>query len=222
METIRMFAAPHKALRKTMAAFVVQAGQTNFSNADAVEKLKQTGSELFLLLNSHAHTEDSIILSALELKLPGSSEHDKLDHINIEHLQQELETDLKHLSCHTTPDEAHDFYLKFSAFHSLYVEHMHEEETVTQELIWEHLSPEEQLEVRIKIISNMDPAVYAIWLKHIIPAQNENENLAILGAIRQNMPAERFAGLFESLGSKMPKEDFDRLMDRLEISQHAY
>jgi hypothetical protein len=41
METIRIFSPAHKALRKTMAAFMVMAGQTNFKNEKAVEKTQK-------------------------------------------------------------------------------------------------------------------------------------------------------------------------------------
>lgn len=213
-----MFSAPHKALRRTMAAFSVLAGQTNFNNKKAIERLKTVGNEMFLLLSSHANTEDKIILSALEVKLPGSSEHDKQDHIKIEKLQHQLELQLKGLTTSATAEEAYDFYLKFAAFHSLYLEHTDEEETVTQKLIWEYFTNEEQLAMRASIIAKMKPEVYAIWLKHMIPAQNETENLAMLGAIRKNMPAENFASIMKTLEQNMPEEDFRSLEQNLETA----
>ena len=213
-----MFSAPHKALRRTMAAFSVLAGQTNFNNNEAIEKLKTMGNEMFLLLSSHANTEDKIILNALEAKLPGSSDHDKQDHIKIEKLQHELEVLLNNLNTSVTADEAYDFYLKFAAFHSLYLEHTNEEEMVTQELIWEYFTNEEQLGMRASIIAKMKPEVYAIWLKHIIPAQNETENLAMLGAIRKNMPAENYASIMKVLEQNMPAADFKSLEQKLETA----
>lgn len=218
MESIRMFSAPHKAIRRTMSAFSVLAGQTNFNNENAVEKLKKKGNEMFFLLRSHADTEDKIILSALEAKLPGASEHDKLDHIKIERLQHKLEVQLNSLNTSVTADEAYDFYLKFASFHSLYLEHTDEEEMVTQKLIWENFTIEEQLAIRASIVAKMKPEVYATWLKHMIPAQNETENLAMLGAIRRNMPAENYASIMNVLEQNMPKEDFKSLEQKLETA----
>lgn len=203
-----MFSAPHKALRRTMAAFSTLIGQTNFRDEKEVRKLKQVGNEMFFLLNSHADSEEKIILSALEIKLPGSSEHDKLDHLKIEKRQKELEVYLNMLSTSVMADEAHDFYLTFASFHSLYLEHIDEEETVTQKLIWQHFTTEEQLAMRASIIAKMDPDVYAMWLKHMIPAQNENENQAMLGALRINMSTEHFQFLMEKLGKNMDENDF--------------
>ncbi|MCE4566802.1 hemerythrin domain-containing protein [Maribellus sp. CM-23] len=208
METIRLFAAPHKALRKTMADFMVMIGQTNFDNMRAVAKLKKAGREMFFLLSSHAETEDRIILKALEQKVPGAADHDKNDHVKIERLQRSLEIHLNLLSTSVRTDEAHDFYLEFARFYSLYLEHIDEEETLTQRLIWEHFSKEEQLGIRASIVAKMDTETYAVWLKHMIPAQNEAENRMMLGAIRNNMPADRFHALMERMGESMPEDDF--------------
>lgn len=215
METIRIFSAPHKALRKTMSAFMVLAGQTNFKNKKAVEKLKIAGNEMFFLLTSHAETEDKIILNALEDKLPGASDHDKLDHLKIEKLQHELQIHLNLLSTSVTDNEAHEFYLKFASFFSLYLEHIDEEETVTQKLIWENFSTEEQMSIRASIVAKMKPETYAIWLKHIIPAQNETENLAMLGAILRNVLSENFESLLKVLEQNMSEEDFSSLKLRV-------
>src|SRR5512145_861180 len=97
METIRIFSAPHKALRKTMSEFLVLCGQTNFKEPDSIERLKKSGAEMFFLLTSHAENEDKIILSALEAKLPGASEHDRQDHAEIELIQRQLEEWLEKL-----------------------------------------------------------------------------------------------------------------------------
>jgi hypothetical protein len=215
METIRMFSAPHKALRRTLATFSVLAGQTNFKNEQAVEKLKTLGNELFFLLTSHAHVEDEIILSALEEKLPGASDHDIQDHIKIEKLQHELELHLNSLNTSVTADEAYDFYLKFAAFHSHYLEHTDEEEMVTQKLIWENFSADEQLAMRMSIFAKMKSEDYLTWLKHIIPAQNETENLEMLDAVRVNIPAENFEGILKLLEKNMLEEDFRSLEQQL-------
>lgn len=218
MTTIRMFAAPHKALRRTMANFSNMSGQIDFSDVEAVEKLKSLGKEMFFLLTSHAKIEDQVILRALEAKLPGASEHDKLDHIKIEQVQQKLEDLLEKLDTTISADEAYDFYLQFAAFHSLYLEHTNEEETVTQQVIWDYLTVEEQMAIRTSIISRMDTETYAIWLKHMIPAQNETENSMMITANRKNMSAENFDLLIEILELIMPEDEFKSLKQLLNLT----
>lgn len=215
MKTIRIFSAPHKALRKTMSDFMILCGQTNFRKPEAIDKLKKAGAEMFSLLTAHANTEDTIVLKALENKVPGAAEHDTLDHIRIEELQSNLENHLNRLNASASESDAHDFYLKFALFFSLYLEHIDEEETVTQQLIWENLSVEEQLSIHASIVKKMDPAVYAIWLKHMIPAQNDNENIAMLDAISRNMPADKFEVLMETLTQSISPEKLNTLLHRV-------
>lgn len=217
-----MFSAPHKALRRTMANFSILAGQTNFSDPEEVEKLKKLGKEMFFLLTSHAKTEDQVILKVLENRLPGASEHDKLDHIKIDWAQQKLESRLKKLDTTISADEAYDFYLEFAAFHSLYLEHTNEEETVTQQVIWDHLTVDEQMAIRAEIISRMDTETYAIWLKHMIPAQNKSENLMMITAYKKNMPAENFDLLIEILDMIMPEDDFRLVKQALNLTSVQY
>lgn len=215
MKTIRIFSAPHKALRKTMSDFMILCGQTNFRKPEAIDKLKKAGAEMFFLLTAHANTEDTIVLKALENKVPGAAKHDTLDHIRIEELQSNLENHLNRLNASASESDAHDFYLKFALFFSLYLEHIDEEETVTQQLIWENLSVEEQLSIHASIVKKMDPAVYAIWLKHMIPAQNDNENIAMLDAISRNMPADKFEVLMETLTQSISPEKLNTLLHRV-------
>jgi hypothetical protein len=170
---------------------------------------------MFFLLTSHANTEDKFVLKALESKLPGAAEHDTLDHVKIEELQHNLENHLNRLNASTSESDAHDFYLKFALFFSLYLEHIDEEETVTQQLIWENLPIEEQLSIHASIVKKMDPAVYAIWLKHMIPAQNENENLAMLDAMSKNMPADKFEELMETLAQNISAEKLNTLLQKV-------
>lgn len=194
---------------------MILCGQTNFRKPEAIDKLKKAGTEMFFLLTPHANTEDTIVLKALENKVPGAAEHDTLDHVKIEELQHNLENHLNRLTASASESDAHDFYLKFALFFSLYLEHIDEEETVTQQLIWENLSVEEQLSIHASIVKKMDPAVYAIWLKHMIPAQNENENIAMLDAISRNMPADKFEVLMETLAQSISPEKLNTLLNRV-------
>lgn len=222
METIRIFSTPHKALRKTMSEFMVLCGQTNFKEPESIEKLKKAGSEMFFLLTSHAGNEDKIILSALEAKFPGVSEHDKQDHVEIEQIQQQLENWLEELDTTVSPDEAYDFYLRFAAFYSRYLDHTNEEETVTQQAIWDHLKVEEQMAVNKAILKKMDMETYALWLKHIIPAQSETENLRMFVAISKNFPASDFDSLVGTLKQMMPENEFSKLKSNLWITSVNY
>lgn len=215
MNTIKVFRSPHKALRKIMSEFLVLTGQTDFTNPSAIKKLQTIGSEMFLLLKAHAHTEDLEILDVLEHKIPGSSHHDAQDHLKIEKIQDELEKDFMQLNEQPSAESFHAFYLKMASFFGLYLEHIEEEEMVTQKLIWEKLSFDEQMLIQQCIVKNLDPTIYRLWLKHIIPAQNEPENVMMLGVIRQHLAEEGYRALLSMLEETMDKTTFQSLEQQL-------
>ena len=65
--------------------------------------------------------------------------------------------------------------------------------------------------IRTSIVAKMKPETYAVWLKHIIPAQSEIENLMMIGAILRKLSSEKFESLLEDLEQNMPEEDFSSL-----------
>lgn len=211
METIKLFLAPHKALRKVMAEFLVLAGQTNFNKHTDIEKLKKSGNVCFTLLSSHADTEDKFIFSALDAKIKGAASHNKAQHVELEKLQEELKLKMQILSKNTTLEEAYRFYLQVSKFQIIYLDHMLEEEIVTQEIIWENLSVKEQLAIRRSIIQKMNPETCLLWLKNIIAAQNEAENLPVMEAIQQCLLPDRYSTLLQNLKEQLPSKVFENL-----------
>jgi hypothetical protein len=52
----------------------------------------------------------------------------------------------------------------------------------------------------------------------MIPAQNEAENLPMLGVIRMNMPPERYTSLLQNLKEQMPAKAFGSLMEKVTAS----
>ncbi len=222
METIKLFLAPHKALRKVMADFLVLAGQTNFNKHTEIEKLKELGNVCFTLLSSHADTEDKLIFSALDAKIKGASLHNKAQHVELEKLQEELKSTLQNLSTNTTLKEAYQFYLQVSKFQIIYLNHMLEEETVTQEIIWENLSVDEQLAIRKSIVQKTDPEICSLWIKYMIQAQTEAENLMIMQTTQQYLLPDRYTSLLQNLKEQLPPKVFESLMEKVTASSFQY
>lgn len=211
METIKLFLAPHKALRKVLAEFLVLAGQTNFNKHTDIEKLKELGHVCFTLLASHADTEDKFIFRALDAKIKGASSHNKAQHVELEKLQEELKSKMQSLSTNTTLEEAYQFYMQVSKFQIIYLDHMLDEEIITQEIIWENLSVKEQLAIRRSIIQKMDPEICSLWLRNMITAQNEAENLPIMEAVQRYMLPDKYTALLQNLKEQLPPKVFGNL-----------
>jgi hypothetical protein len=126
MERLKSLDPPHKGLRNALSQFSLLAGKTDYNNVDSVQKLKALGNEVFHLLRDHTQTEENFILRPLEEKAPGSAVGDAADHNILDSLESALEQKLAAFDGNQTDEEGHEFYLKFTEFHSEYLEHIAE------------------------------------------------------------------------------------------------
>ena len=187
MKRLRTFAAAHKALRNILCQFSTRAGQTNYENPNEVNQLKSLGSEMLLLLEDHVTIENEFILKPLGEKIPGASDHDLMEHEEIEKLQAQLKASMNLLTGYDqTP--GHQFYLDFTRFQSRYLLHILHEETETEKLLWNHFTDQELIHIKMNILKNIPTELQLIWWKYMIPAQNEIENIAMLTTIRIKSP----------------------------------
>jgi len=215
MSRIKSFAAPHKGLRYVIAKFAASLGYTDFSNPAQLNKLKQLGNEMFTLLTDHVHTENEHTLKHLEERVPGASEHDAADHEKLETVQSALEQRLSELTGLESSDETLAFYLDFSTFQSEYLEHIFEEETVTELLLQQHFSDEELMQHRVEIMQKLPFPVLLLWMKYIIPAQREDESLGMLSGFKANAPAAAFNQVLANIRTEIAAERYESLISKL-------
>ena len=215
MSRVKSFEAPHKGLRNIISKFSLCLGQTDASDDSQLEKLKSLGNEMFLLLNNHVHTENEHTLKNLEEKVKGSSEHDLADHRRLEVIQNSLQDRLNAMSHEISSDELHQFYLDFSMYHSEYLQHIFEEETVTELLLQEHFTDEELIQQRIAIMGGMEFPILLTWLKYTIPAQREEENVQMLAGFKKNAPAHAFDAVLYTIKTEMDGNRYESLAAKL-------
>ncbi|MDQ2658039.1 MAG: hypothetical protein M3Y60_11525 [Bacteroidota bacterium] len=211
MARIRSFAAPHKGLRNVISKFAFQLGITDVSDASALVRLKALGEEMFVLLNDHVHTENEHTLRHLEERAPGAGAHDRDDHEKLDAIQDNLQRHLMELTGRETPEQLHLFYLKFAWFQSQYLEHINEEETVTELLLQKHFADDELMQHRHAIMKQLKPPMLLLWLKYIIPAQRVDESVGMLSGLKANAPADFFKQVMDILSMEIEPERYHEL-----------
>lgn len=216
----RSFSTPHKGLRNILSQFTMLAGQTDFSDLAQVGQLKTLGNEMFMLLTEHMHTENNFTIRHLEERIPGFAQQELDDHEAVEAIQEALHQRLNALDGTQDANEAHEFYLAAANFQSIYLEHIHHEETDTEKLLWETFTDEELLQHRMEILAHIPPQIMVVWFKYMIPAQNEAENLEMLGGFKANAPREAYEGVMSMLQVVMSPERFRSL--RMKLGEMAF
>jgi len=105
----------------------------------------------------------------------------------------------------------HLYYLAFSQFQSQYLDHIFEEETVTELLLQQHFTDEELIQHRTSVMRSFKFPMLLLWLNYIIPAQRDDENVAILSGLKANAPKEVMDQVMTAIQQEMDGERFQRL-----------
>jgi len=211
----KSYAASHKGLRNILSQFSLLAGKTNYSDIQEIEKLKKLGDDMFFLLTHHLHTENDDLLRPLEERVHGASKHDLDDHERLERIQGDIALQLSKLDGKQDEETGHSFYLSFTNFHSQYLEHILQEELVTEKLLLNNFTAEELQENSMRIMQKVEFPVILMSLKYIVPAQSLNENIKILRAFNTNAPAEALQALLDIIKPEMTNEEFVLLTNKI-------
>lgn len=219
MKRVKLFEAAHKGLRSALSQFSYLLGKCDFNSTQDVNKIHSLGKDLCMMLSSHASDENTLILAALEAKIPGSSKHDIDDHERLEHDQNAIEKMLDEIKELNSKGEdalgtGAELYIKFSKFHGEYLLHTVEEETETQRLLWENFTDPELHAIRGKIIAGFTPETFEKWQSYIMPAITQSDLLVMLGGMKTNAP-EQFTRLMIMAEKFLPSEEFTAIKEKL-------
>lgn len=220
---VSLITTPHKGIRNFLSQLSLQAGSIDYANREAVIELKQRFEEIGLLLEEHAASENNFILPALEARVPGSTAHDAEDHEELHQLQDSLLAQLNHIldagiSDQETRQLGYAFYQGLSRLQAGHLEHMLEEETGTQVLMWQHFTDEEMLQIHGQVIRSIAPPVMLTWMKYILPAQAPEERLQLLGGLQANAPEPFFRQVLEVARAVLPLQAYIQLEGELAAS----
>ena len=211
----KSYAASHKGLRNILSQFSLLAGKTNYSDIQEIKKLKKLGDDMFFLLTHHLHTENDDLLRPLEERVHGASKHDLDDHERLERIQGDIALQLSKLDGKQDEETGHSFYLSFTNFHSQYLEHILQEELVTEKLLLNNFTAEELQENSMRIMQKVEFPVILMSLKYIVPAQSLNENIKILSAFKTNAPSEALQAVLDIIKPEMTNEEFVLLTNKI-------
>ncbi|PNQ60279.1 hypothetical protein C1141_11995, partial [Vibrio agarivorans] len=117
---LNLFTFPHKGLRNALAQLSKLAGQVECKDTHPLEALNELADEVFLLLDLHAHSEESVVLRALENKQPGSATHNLNEHKDVEYQLGNLKKQLHKLNQQPGLSHSKTFYSMINNFYSSY------------------------------------------------------------------------------------------------------
>ena len=208
---MNLYAFPHKGLRNAISQLSLTAGNTNCSDQDSLDTLKSLAEEVFILLELHAHSEEAVVLPALETKVPGSSAENIAEHEQLEKEIEVIKQELSAITKDSPPPLLCNVYEAVSNFHSKYLAHMAMEESKMNTLIWANFTDAELMEQHGQIMSALTPEQIMMWFKYIVPALNHFERTIIMGGFKANAPTPFFDTVLDMLSGLIKQNEHQQL-----------
>ncbi len=218
---VNLYAFPHKGIRSALSQLSMLSGNTDYSDAESLEKLKTLTTEIVTILDLHVHSEEDVVLPPLEKKVPGSTAENVKEHEQIEKEIQAFDKQLKNITVNSSPDLGTKFYEAIYNFHSKYIPHMAMEEIKINPLFWANFTDEELMAMHGQVMSTLTPDQIMLWFKYIVPALNPFERTMIMGGFKANAPAEFFDKVLHMLKEYMSENELLKLETALDVGQTA-
>ena len=193
-----LYTAVHKGLRQALASTLVLVGQADASDPGSVRTAVSSVRGLLDLCRGHLHSENQFIHPAMEARRPGSSCGTADEHVQHEASFQTLDADVFAVERSTGRDCAAALtvlYHQLALFVADNYEHMLEEETRNQDVLWDAYSDDELRGIHQAIVAAHSPKETSDMLRIMLPALTPGERAGFLGGARQAMPPEAFDGL---------------------------
>ena len=205
---VNIYGFPHKGIRYGLGQLSFKVGSLIFDDSEALKACKEIAGDLSELLDLHLHSEEDFVLKPLEAKVPGSTQHNHEDHMEMERLEHDMNDSIRKLV--DAPDEMlmNMAYEKINNFIKEYFRHMSEEETDMNKVLWDHFTDEEILGMQGQILAQLTPDQFFKWFKYIIPSLSQFEQSLMLGGFKDNAPAEAYNGTIKNLEPYLTPNQF--------------
>lgn len=209
-----LYGCIHKGLRRAQALLLARLGANDFGDAATTEKLVADLRRLLSMAAAHVKHEDTEIHAALKARGIAT---DLLDEQHEDHhaafkLLEHRIVAVETAAAAGRAEAGRALYLAFAAYIADDFAHMHEEETVTAPVLWQHFSDEELLAIEMRIISSLPPEENMAFTRMMLPAMNPAQRAMMVGGMLEAMPREVFAAVVEfAIRPSLSEADFHAL-----------
>jgi len=210
----QLYAGIHKGLRLFMCEALVAVGRVDADDSEAVRRVVGTVEGLLELCRVHLHGENQFIHTAMEARRPGSACGTAQEHVDHERAIERVEAGVRAVERSSGPARARALaalYRQLALFVADNFEHMNEEETHNQAVLWEAYTDAELQAIEDAIVASHAPEVNAAGLRWMVPAMTPSERAGFMWALRVKVPAQVFSGMLALVMAHLSEADATRL-----------
>ena len=213
-----MYASIHKALRAFMADTLLGLGRMDVEDDLEFAETCHRVMQLLDLCRSHLRHENHFVHAAMEARQPGSSQAINGEHVEHEAAIAALADGVNHLIAGAKPARAvatQALYRQLALFVAHNFEHMHEEETAHNQVLWNHYSDEELARIHDGLVASIPPQEMMLVARWMVPFMSPAERTAMLSEMQQHAPAPVLAAVLAQVQPHLTQPEWTKLMRSL-------
>jgi hypothetical protein len=217
-----IYAIIHKGLRACFAQTQLDLGRLDWTDSDDVAAIMDRVQELLHLCRTHLAKENAFVHSAMESRRPGSAAAAGADHVHherdIDALAAQAFT-LRHLPALRREAAVHALYRELNRFIAENLAHMAMEESEHNRVLWDTHTDAEIKAIERAIVAAQAPEDARLTQRWMLTAMQPTERARFLAEIRDNAPAEAFAGMLQAARSLLSQREVEKLHAALGIAR---
>lgn len=186
---MRILDGAHKAIRNALSQFSLLAGKTDFSSRKQLNELKNNWHELLRLLDHHEHVEEKLLYPLVEPKLPGILQRQKEQHKLLQSRLTALNKRVDSLPLGENEVPGYEFYLNFSEFHSMYLQHINKEEKDLEEVLGSLDESDKLHDKVLQGIGDVPEDIMLSMMKYGMPSYSPQLRMNLLKRVKKVAPS---------------------------------
>ncbi|GAB2831900.1 hemerythrin domain-containing protein [Ferruginibacter profundus] len=219
MTRYNIFGQVHKGLRAMLYETALCLQQTDFNNTEAADTSLAQLAQTVDLFDKHAHTEDTMVFTAIEHTEPAlvnafEKEHEE-DHALGQRLRGLL-TAFEHTVSSDdkiiTGDAITQSFIEFMIFN---LKHMAKEEDIINKALWKNYTDIELHGITQKIVASIPPPQMAKFSRWMMRGLNNNEITTWLKEVKNNAPDFVFQSLMQTAGQELDASRWQQVQETI-------
>ena len=209
-----MYASIHKALRAFMADTLLGLGRMDVEDDLEFAETCQRVMQLLDLCRSHLRHENNFVHAAMEARQPGSSQAVAGEHVEHEEAIAALADGVNHLIACAKPARAaatQALYRQLALFVAHNFEHMHEEETAHNRVLWQCYTDAELAGIHDALVATIPPQEMMLVARWMVPFMSPAERTAMLSEMQQHAPAPVLAAVLAQVQPHLTQSEWTKL-----------
>lgn len=210
-----MYASIHKALRAAMADALLGLGRMDVDDDLEFAQTCDRVMQLLDLCRSHLHHENQFVHTAMQARAPGSSAAIEAEHAEHEAAITALASGVTHLlGCARAarPATTHVLYRQLALFIAHNFEHMNEEETAHNAVLWAHYTDAELVGIHDALVASIPPHEMMQVARWMVPFMSPAERTAMLSDMQQHAPAPVLAAVLAQVQPHLTPREWSKLV----------